>query len=547
MKAFFIQAIFLLYCFTAFAQQETIIKCTNHEARSWWDTKDYNLNVVFNLHDRTIVGSVIITSDIVQTPANLMQIDLLHPMTITSVELMEPKYAAIQFSRINNESYVLQHNFSELSSKSFSVKINFKGSPKEAVNAPWDAGFIYTLDSTYNQWWAVACQGYGASVWFPCKNAPFDEPQKVTLNYTVPEHYMAIGNGISKGYTYNDSFKIITFHWEVNNPINLYNVTFYLGKYTQLNDTFQGKNGKLPISFFYIKGNEEKAKKQMKQVAPMLACFEEKIGAYPFYEDGYRLVESPYLGMEHQSAIAYGNKYQNGYLGKDRSESGVGLLFDFIIVHESGHEWFGNSITATDVAYTWIQEGFTTYAETILAECRFGKQQAYKYQRGKRALIKNDSPAEGNPMQCHSGSGDHYEKAAYMVHTLRTIMQDDAAFYRMLRKMTDTFRHSIVDGKTVEQFLISQTGGKINTAFFNQYLRSVNIPKLVIEKEKYGYYVHWQNVVKGFMIPIIITVDGKEITVNPSTKATLEQSIPLSAKNISVSEDYLIDVVMLEN
>lgn len=543
MRVIFIFTLMFLLGSTVFGQQETIIKCTNHEARSWWDTKVYDLQVNFNIYDGTINGSVIITSDIVQTPANIMQIDLLHPMTITAVSLVEPKQTSIQFSRMNTESYMLTHSFSELKSKTFSVKIEFKGKPKEARNAPWDAGFVYTKDSADNIWWAVACQGYGASVWIPCKNAPFDEPKKVSLHYTVPENYMAIGNGTSMGYNYNDNLKNITYHWEVNNTINLYNITFYLGKYEQMNDTFVGINGNLPISYFCLKRNETKAKKHFQQVKPMLACFEEKIGAYPFYDDGYRIVESPYLGMEHQSAIAYGNKYLNGYLGKDRSESGVGLMFDFIIVHESGHEWFGNSITAADVAYTWIQEGFTTYTETILAECRFGKQQAYKYQRGKRALIKNDTPIEGIPMQCHSGSGDHYDKAAYMIHTIRTIMNDDNKFYKMLRTMTDTFKHQIIDGKTVEQYLIQHTDNRINIAFFDQYLRSTQIPILVIEKNKYGYYLHWENVVKDFTFPVIIEVDGKEIEVKPNTKTTLEQLIPLDAKYITVSEDYLMDVV----
>ena len=524
---------------------EERISCPDNRERSWWDVREYRLTVNFDLDRRQLNGEVTIRAAVVGKSPGVLQIDLQEPMTLTGAALAGADKRPLSFSRINGHSYHIKGDFDAAGIGSFTLQLSFSGRPVEAVRAPWDGGVVYARDSAGRHWWAVACQGIGASVWFPCKDVSFDEPDSVTLSYTVPEYYTAVGNGMPDQQVFNEMERTTTFTWKVRNPVNLYNITFYIGDYARMKSSYKGIKGRLPITYYCLSGHERRARKQFRQVQPMLQCFEQKIGPYPFYADGFKIVEAPYLGMEHQGAIAYGNRYGNGYLGKDRSGSGVGLLFDFIIVHESGHEWFGNSITASDVAYSWIQEGFTSYTETILAECLFGKEQAYSYQRGKRAIILNDLPPEGTPGQCDGGSGDHYDKSAFMIHPLRTIMRNDERFFAMLRQMTDTFRHRIVDGKTIERFLLDWTGNVISPAFFDQYLRTAAIPVLCLEKSAAGYAAYWDNAIPGFRMPVLLYADGREVWVTVSTEPVPVRELHPDTEWIRLSEDILADIKFL--
>lgn len=417
---------------------------------------------------------------------------------------------------------------------------------------PWDGGFVWGNDGAGIPWVAVACQGLGASAWWPCKDYQGDEPDSgMTLRFAPVESLQLVSNGREqKGLsdtverpnpvTGNIEQKVThsnDVRWTVRNPINTYDATFYLGDYVSWTDTFQGAKGILPLSFYCLRHNEAKARKQFAVAKDMLRCFEWWLGPYPFYEDGYKLVEAPYLGMEHQSAVAYGNKYQMGYLGKDRSGTGVGLLFDYIIIHESGHEWFGNSITARDIADNWIHEGFTTYTETLYAEWIAGKDAARRYSLGERRNIGNDRPIIGDYGVNDEGSGDKYDKGAAILHMIRTMLADDAAFRGILRGLNDTFYHKIVTTADVEAY-IARRAGRDLAPFFRQYLRTTQIPVLQWYRKGGMLYTRFANAVDGFTLPV--QTEGKKPMAVPT--GTAWSSVAWSGKAPRFAPDFLVEV-----
>lgn len=519
-------------CSIVFAQGNDM--CTNNPARAWWDVQEYVLDLKFEANSTAITGSCTIVSKVIAPAIDSMQIDLDEGLDIDRIIFQNTN---ILFRR-SGQCYYVKGNFSGLKrSEPLELKIFYHGKIKEAKKAPWDGGMVLEHDAHGNPWMAIACQGEGASIWFPCKNFQGDEPERATMNYTVPEKLSAIGNGRLQKVSISSDPQFKTWTWQVQNPINNYDITFYIGNYIHWADTLNGANGKLSLDYYVLAENKKKAQKQFAVVKTMLQCFEEKMGPYPFYEDGYKLVDAPYLGMEHQSAIAYGNEYKMGYLGKDRSQTGAGLDFDFIIIHESGHEWFGNNITAFDKADTWIQEGFTSYSETIFEECLKGKARAFAYQQGKRRTIHNDRPVRGTFDACDEGSGDHYDKAGFMVHMIRMIMDDDTRFFAMLREMNKRYYHKIVTGKEIEQF-INEYSGKDLSKIYDQYLGQASLPQLDIQFRKGATAYRWANCVPGFNMPILLLVDGRKQWITPNTNW---QEIQLTAKNIEVDKNFLID------
>lgn len=527
----------------SFAQSDALERqCTDNPDRSWWDVLHYDLSVDFT---DTISGNIqglnVLSAKVGRQVRQVMQIDLDTPMGIQKVVFRGRK---LSWTKEGNAYLVhLKGNdgFDLVPGDTFSLNIYFSGRPQDAQNAPWDGGFVRQQDSSGKLWWTVACQGQGASKWFPCKNFQGDEPDSgVTEHYTIPSDLTAIGNGrlIEKKQSRASA---TTYTWQVLNPINNYDITFYIGDYVHWTDTFQGLKGKLDLNFYTLKQHEQKAREQFRQVKTMLSCFESHFGPYPFYEDGYKLVEAPYLGMEHQSAVAYGNHFQQGYLGKDRSATGVGLLFDFIIVHESAHEWFGNSITAFDKADEWIHEGFASYAETVYAECIAGKEKAFEYQQGKRRTIRNDKPVEGREGQCDEGSSDAYDKAGFMMHMIRAIMSNDTAFFDMLKEMSRKYEHQLVTGAQIESFM--STYAQIDlTKVFDQYLRAANLPVLVLQKHRDAtltYY--WKNSVPGFNMPVYWLEGGQEHWLYPRTTPQNTSAKKLKSAE-QISKDFLINV-----
>jgi len=502
--------------------------------RDWWDIQHYDISVSPNIAKKTISGFVDITYNVSKIGKTLMQIDLQQPMQIEKVENLHTKNETITFKREGNV-YWLSFRNPSVNSINNRIRIHFSGTPKEAQQPPWDGGWIWKEDSLGRPFVSVACQGIGASIWYPCKAHESDKPDKgASLTITVPNDLTAVGNGRLTDKTQNSN-GTTSWRWTVQNPINSYLIIPYIGKYANFNEEYVGEKGTLNLNYWVLDYNLDKAKKQFSIVKPMMYCFEKWMGPYPFYEDSYKLVEAPHLGMEHQSAVAYGNKYMNGYMGIDRSGTGWGKKFDFIVVHESGHEWFGNSITASDAADMWIHEAFTTYSETLFVECSFGLQAANEYVIGQRKNIQNKSPMIGIYGLNKSGSGDMYDKGANMIHTIRQIINNDGLFRQTLRGLGRDFYHQSVTTAQIESYIAKKSGKKLNKVF-DQYLRAVKIPVLEYKIENRQIKYRWANCVEGFDMPVKL-FNGQWLQPSPSFKSTR-----WTESSLSVDPSFYINV-----
>jgi len=530
--------LFLLFSIVghAYTHSDTL-RGSNGNGRDWWDVQHYSLAVVFDTATKSINGSVSIDLTVSVMPHDSMQIDLQKPMVLDSVV-----YAGNKLS-ITNEGdvwWVKYPYHTWKASNKYTVICYYHGKPRIAVRPPWDGGFIWSTDSLSNPWIAVACQGLGASVWWPCKDAQWDEPDNgQDMEFTAPANLQCISNGrlVNRNELGNGQ---TSWHWQVKDPINTYDITFYLGDYVHWSDTMMGEKGKLSLDFYALRYNEAKARAHFAIVKPMLHCFEYWMGPYPYYEDGYKLVEAPYLGMEHQSAVAYGNKYQMGYLGTDRSGTGIGMLFDYIIVHETGHEWFGNNITASDIADNWIHEGITTFSESLFVDCMFGDSTATAYSQGNWSKINNDRPLIGDYGVNNEGSGDIYRKGAAMMYMIRELMNDDTQFRKMMRGLSDSFYHKTVTTAQIEDYISTYLPDRNMKAFFDQYLRTVAIPQLEFYTKKQKLYFRFDHITPNFTLPVKISDKAKTITIWPTTNW---RSIAWeSDENIIFDKGFLISI-----
>lgn len=479
--------------------------------RAWWDVKYYHLNIKVNPSDSTITGSNTIRYKVINE-YNRMQIDLQNPMEIDKVI---QDGVALKYTREGN-AFFIELIASQKVGLTKELTVIYGGKPKIAVNPPWDGGITWKNDTNGKSFIASSCQGLGASVWWPSKDHMYDEVDNMLISVNVPKNLTDVSNGrLQSVKQQKDGTK--TYNWYVSNPINNYGVNINIGDYVTFSEKFKGEKGDLDCTYYVLRDNLTKAKKHFQDVPRMLKAFEHWFGPYPFYEDSYKLVETPYLGMEHQSSVTYGNKFKNGYLGRDLSGTGWGLKFDFIIIHESGHEWFANNITYKDIADMWIHESFTNYSESLFVEYYYGKDAGAEYVRGTRKGIKNDSPIIGNYDVNNEGSGDMYPKGGNMLHTLRQIVNDDEKWRGILRGLNSTFYHQTVTTKQIEDYLSQQVGIDLNP-FFNQYLRDTRIPTLeyFFKEGKLGY--RWTNCVPGFNMPVKVTLDGTEKSLNPTTE-----------------------------
>jgi len=493
-----------------FTRQDTLRGSITPE-RAWWDLLHYDLRVRVDIGSRTISGTNEIRYRVLE-PAQVMQIDLQQPLEITSIT---QQGRSLSFTREGNAFFVKVTQPQERG-KSYSLTVTYHGTPRAAVRAPWDGGFSWKKDKNGKPFVATSNQGLGASVWWPCKDHMYDEPDSMKISITAPEGLMAVANGQLTGKEEQPGKKTITWHWEVKNPINNYGVNVNIGDYVHFSEVYQGEKGPLQCDYYVLSYNLDKAREHFRQVPEMLEAFEYWFGPYPFYEDGYKLVEVPYLGMEHQSSVTYGNHYLDGYLGNDLSGTGWGLKFDFIIIHESGHEWFANNITYRDIADMWIHESFTNYSEGLFLEYHYGKEAGYEYLRGIRRNILNDIPVIGIYGVNNEGSGDMYAKGASMLHTIRQLVDDDEKWRGLLRGLNKDFYHSTVTSEQIEKYMIEYTGIDLQPVF-DQYLRTVMIPTLEYFFEDEQLYYRWINVVPGFNMPVKVRIDGKEMELHPVT------------------------------
>lgn len=470
-----------------------------------YDVLKYHLQVRVNPEERFISGSNTITFK-AEEQLPVMQIDLFENMKIDSILQRD---ALLEYRREFNAVFI-DLNQARNKGEKDSIIVYYSGHPVIAENAPWDGGFVFEKDEEGNPWIAVAVQGTGASLWYPNKDHQSDEPEEVLIEAEVPNGLMNVSNGrfagkndLGDGYT--------RWSWNVSNPINNYNVVLNIGNYVHFRDNYKD----LDLDYYVLPYNLEKAKIQFEEVKPMMECFYEKFGEYPFAEDGFKLIETPYLGMEHQSAVAYGNHYLNGYLGNDLSGTGIGLRFDFIIIHESGHEWFGNSITAKDIADMWIHEGFTAYSEAVYIECRWGKEDALEYLKGTRRAIGNRTAVIGDYGVNSEGSGDMYYKGSNLLNTIRSIYNDDELWWKTLKDYTITYKHKIIDTETTEAFFDKATKVDLKPVF-DQYLRHAAIPELQFKKTGDTFSYRWKTDVEDFQMPVDLLIKGKEKRVIPT-------------------------------
>ena len=468
--------------------------------RTCYDINYYHLDVKVDIGSKSISGSnefnFTATTDFKQ-----LQFDLFSNLTIEKVVY---KNQELPFKREFNAVFVTFPATIKKGAKD-KFEVFYSGSPVIARKPPWDGGFIFSKDEDGDPWVSVACQGFGASSWWPTKEHQSDEVDSVLISISVPKDLQEVSNGRLRSVVDKpDGYK--QYNWFVANPINNYNITFYIGKYAHWTDLYKGEDGDLTLDYWSLKADSAKARPHWDaDVKPMLKAFEHWFGPYPFYKDGYKLVQAPHLGMEHQSAVAYGNQFKMGYLGSDLSGSGWGLKFDFITVHESGHEWFGNNITSKDIADMWIHESFTNYSESLMVESLYGKEASTAYVVGIRHKIQNDVPIIGVYNVNHEGSGDMYYKGANMLHTIRQLIQDDEKFRQILRGLNKTFYHQTVTTAQVENYISKESGLKLSKVF-DQYLRTIQVPVLSYKIKDGKLTYRWTNVVEGFNMPVKVSL-----------------------------------------
>ncbi len=487
-----------------FTRQDTLRGSIGPE-RAWWNVLHYELTIEPDYTTRQLKGKNRIEFNLTGAPVtDRIQIDLQEPMLIEKVLLGQQ---SLPFQREGNVFWIDLSAHRSLLPKSKKIaatlEIHFSGKPRVAVNPPWDGGWIFKKDKTGNPWMSVACQGLGASVWYPCKDHQSDEPDRgARMNIVVPDTLVAVANGRLIGKKLAGPGKE-QWSWSVTSPINNYNLIPYIGRYTHWSDTLMGERKQnLDLDYWVLAEDLEKAKPHFKRdVKRMLRAFEHWFGPYPFYEDGFKLVQSPHLGMEHQSAIAYGNQFKNGYLGRDLSGSGWGLGWDYIIIHESGHEWFANNITTRDIADMWVHEGFTMYSEVLFIDYHYGRAAADAYVKGLRASIQNDRPLIAPYDVNAEGSGDMYNKGANLIHTLRAIINNDSLFRDILRGMNRDFALEPTTSTAVEAYWNKRMGLNVQP-IFDQYLRTTQIPKLECRMANGVTQCRWINCLPTFRMPV---------------------------------------------
>lgn len=511
------------------------------DLRTCYDINYYHLDVKIDIDNKSVSGSNEFAFTATKDFENL-QFDLFENLKVEKVVF---KGKELPFTREFAAVFVKFPKIKKGSKERFTVY--YSGNPRVAKMPPWDGGFIFRKDKSGNPFVSVACQGLGASVWWPNKDHQSDEVDSMLISISAPKDLDCIANGRYRGKTQgNDGYT--KHNWFVGNPINNYNVAFYIGKYAHWSDSYDGEDGKLSLDFYPLKEDSAKARPHWDaDVKPMLKSFEYWFGPYPWYKDGYKLVQAPHLGMEHQSAVAYGNQYKKGYLGRDLSGTGVGLKWDFITIHETGHEWFGNNITTKDIADMWVHEGFTTYSEVLFTESTQGKTAASDYLIGLRKNIENKSPMIGKYNTNTEGSGDMYYKGANLIHTIRQLINNDEKFRQILRGLNKTFYHSTTTSAAVEAYIIKQSGLKLDKVF-DQYLRYANIPTLEYKIENGTLQYKWLSDVTGFDMPVKVSLNAGEYTlIKPSNNwQSIKINPSITPENFKVEPNFYVNLKHLK-
>jgi aminopeptidase N len=532
--------VILLFCIAGITNAQAIftkadtLRGSLNDQRDWFDILKYDITVQPFFETKSIIGRVTWTAKVIKV-SNDIQIDLQPPFIIDSIiysAINSPqKNSTLSFTRDNNIAIANLTDHPAINS-SFQLTIYYHGIPREAIRPPWDGGWIWKKDANGKPWMSVACQNIGASVWYPCKDIQSDEPDNgASLTMIIPDTLLAIGNGRLKKESKNKGWA--TYTWEVTSPINNYTIIPYIGDYVGWNEKYAGLKGNLDVHYWVLRESEAKAKLQFVQVPQMLKAFEYWMGPYPFYEDGYQLIQSPHLGMEHQSAVGYGNKFADGYLGRDLSGTGWGLKWDYIIVHESGHEWFANNITTKDIADMWVHEGITSYTETLYTEYYYGKEAGNEYTFGMRKRIGNDRPVIGHYGVNEEGSGDMYPKGAVMLHSIRQAINNDSLFRNILIGLNKDFYHQTVTTQQIENYISNKANFNF-TKTFDQYLRTTQIPifNYYYDSTQKIFTYQYKNCVVGFNLPINVVYKNNAISLLPMDYESKKRLIKIDNFNV---------------
>ena len=518
-----------------FNRQDTLRGSITKE-RIWWDLTYYHLDISVDPEKRTIYGSNEISYHVIES-YHEMQIDLQQPLILTRAE-QNGKDLEI---RHDGNAHFIKLKDTQIKGENNKIKVFYEGKPRVAVRAPWDGGISWERDKNGNHFIASSCQGLGASVWWPNKDHMYDEVEGMLMSVNVPKGLTNISNG--RLVKVDEMSESTTFHWQVVNPINNYGVNINIGDYVNFSEIYQGENGDLDMDYYILSYNLEKAKIHFEDAVKTMQAFEYWFGPYPFYEDSFKLVETPYLGMEHQSSVTYGNKYKKGYLGRDLSGTGWGLKFDYIIIHETGHEWFANNITYKDIADMWVHEGFTTYSENLFVDYHYGKKAASEYVIGTRRNIRNLKPIIGPYNVNKGGSSDMYAKGANLLHTLRQITGNDVRWRKILRGLNSEFYHQTVTTSQIENYISKKMKMNLNP-FFNQYLRDNRIPTLQYSIKNNVLKFRWTDVIDNFEMPMELIVNEKNIRIFP-TKEWKE--LKLKSDNFIFDDNYYINKKFVTN
>jgi aminopeptidase N len=506
------------------------VRGADNPNRSWWDAAFYDLHVRVNPADSSFAGWNTIGYRALR-PGRTMQLDLQAPLVLDSVVQGGTRLEL----RRDGDAYLAEVPAPARPGVLASVTAFYHGQPGRGRPAR-SSGVVWAQDSMGAPWIGTSDQLIGASVWWPLKDFPGDEPDSQRIALTVPDSLVGVANGRLRGTTRNADGST-TYEWFVANPINSYGVALNAGRYGHFSDTVRGGAGPLTLDFWPLAAHLDTARVVWQQARPMLACFEHWFGPYPWYADGYKLIEAPYLGMEHQSGIAYGNRFLPGYLGRDLSGTGLGLEWDYIVIHESAHEWFGNSISTSEPGDLWIHEAFATYAEGLYTECRHDRAAGAKYLIGLRQGIRNTGPIAGPRGVAGWYNSDMYFKGANVLHTIRQLVNDDARWLAILRGLGATFGHRTVTGAEIEGYIARESGLDL-ARVFEQYLTTPMVPVLEYRVEGGALSYRWADVVPGFAMPVKVTIAGQGERWLRPTEAWQRLAAP--AGEPAVDEDFYV-------
>jgi aminopeptidase N len=519
-----------------FTQADTLRGALRPE-RTSFDVTYYELHLEVNTNERSIEGRVEMDYKVVQV-TNRLQLDLFQNLTIDSIK-QDGRH--LPFERQANAVFITLPRLISPDNAVRRMSVWYGGKPIAAKNAPWDGGFVWSLDHKDRTWVGIACEGTGASLWWPNKDHLSDEPDSMLVSVTVPKRLFVASNGNLREEVELENRYQKRYDWFVSYPINNYNISLGIGSYVHFDSTYVAFDGEvLDLDYYVLDYNEDRARKHFQQVGPMLAAYEHYFGKYPFWDDGYALIETPYLGMEHQSGIAYGNRYMRGYLGGMLPDD---MDWDFIIIHETGHEYFGNSISVADHGEMWIHESFTTYMEALYVEYLYGKKDAVRYLNTQLKYIKNESPILG-PQGVNFddfGSSDHYYKGSWVLHTLRHVLNDDGLFFGMLRSFYQDHQRSIVNTQQVIDYF-SRYAKKDLSPFFAQYLEHPDLPVLELRQTGQQVEYRWRTNVAAFNYPVDVLIGSETVRLD-ATQQWQVMGKGFSPRDVSVESDkYLVEI-----